>query len=112
VAQSAKSRISASDHFGNVQQRAKSLAAMRDSYTWSLNLKKYAAQQKVLKDEEKRYSDSAYRPIDRKIDVLAADAESVKGDAVREAQRKDWLKMYAKDAWLDQAILMMQDLLN
>jgi carboxyl-terminal processing protease len=112
VSQAAKSRISASEHFSNVQKRAKSLAAMRESYTWSLNLKKYAAQQKALKDEEKRYSDSAYRPIDRKIDVLAADVESVKGDAVREAQRKDWLKAYAKDAWLDQAILMMQDLLN
>lgn len=112
TAQSAISRIASSAHFSNVQKRAKSLAAMRDSYTWSLNLKKYSAQQKALKDEEKLYSDSAYKPMDRKIDVLASDLESVKGDAVREAQRKEWLKMYAKDAWLDQAILMMQDLLK
>ena len=110
--QAAKNRIAASEHFTNVQKRAKSLAAMRDSYTWSLNLKKYAAQQKALKDEEKLYSDSAYKPMERKIEALAADLEEVKGDAQREAQRKDWLKMYAKDAWLDQAILMMQDLLK
>lgn len=112
TAQAAKSRIAGSAHFSNVQKRAKSLASMRDSYTWSLNLKKYAAQQKALKDEEKLYSDSAYKPIERKIEALAMDIEAVKGDATREAQRKEWLKMYAKDAWLDQAILMMQDLLK
>lgn len=112
TAQAAKSRIAGSAHFSNVQKRAKSLASMRDSYTWSLNLKKYAAQQKALKDEEKLYSDSAYKPIERKIEALAMDIEAVKGDASREAQRKEWLKMYAKDAWLDQAILMMQDLLK
>jgi len=109
--QAAKSRVSASAHFTNVQKRAKSLAAMRDSYTWSLNLIKYTVQQKTLKDEEKLYSDSAYKPINRTIEALASDLEEVKGDANREAQRKEWLKMYAKDAWLDQAILMMQDLL-
>jgi hypothetical protein len=75
-------------------------------------LKKYSAQHKALKDEEKLYSDSAYKPIERKIEALAMDIEAVKGDATREAQRKEWLKMYAKDAWLDQAILMMQDLLK
>jgi carboxyl-terminal processing protease len=112
TAQAAKSRISGSAHFSNVQKRAKSLASMRNSYTWSLNLKKYTAQQKAWKDEEKQYSDSAYKPIDRKIDALSMDLEAVKGDATREAQRKEWLKMYAKDAWLDQAILMMQDLLK
>ena len=112
VAQAAKSRISTSPHFGNVQKRAKSLASMRNSYTWSLNLKKYTAQQKALKDEEKNYSDSAYKAMDRKIDALNIDIEPVKGDAAREAQRREWLKMYAKDAWLDQAILMMKDLLN
>lgn len=85
---------------------------MRDSYTWSLNLKKYAGQQNALKEEEKQYSDSAYKPMDRKIEPLAADLAEVKGDATREAQRKEWLKMYAKDAWLDQSILMMKDLLK
>lgn len=110
--QAAKSRISESEHFANVQKRSKSLAAMRDSYTWSLNLKKYAGQQNALKEEEKQYSDSAYKPMDRKIEPLAADLAEVKGDATREAQRKEWLKMYAKDAWLDQSILMMKDLLK
>lgn len=85
---------------------------MRESFTWSLNLQKYAAQQKALKDEEKLYADSAYKPMNRKIEALASDLEEVVGDASREAQRKEWLKMYAKDAWLDQAILMMNDLLK
>jgi carboxyl-terminal processing protease len=110
--QAAKSRISTSEHFANVQKRSKSLASMRNSYTWSLNLKKYAAQQKALKDEEKLYSDSTYKPINRKIEALSVDLEEVQGDASREAQRKEWLKMYAKDAWLDQSILMMKDLLK
>jgi carboxyl-terminal processing protease len=112
VVQAAKERISTSEHFMTVQKRSKSLASMRESFTWSLNLEKYTAQQKALKDEEKLYSDSAYKVINRKIEALASDLEEVEGDASREAQRKEWLKMYAKDAWLDQAILMMNDLLN
>jgi carboxyl-terminal processing protease len=109
---SAKDRIAKESYFGGVQKRAKNLAAIRDSYTWSLNLEKYAAQQKTLKEEEKKYTDSSYQTIKRNINPLASDLDEVKGDATREAQRKDWLKMYAKDAWLDQAILLMQDLVK
>ncbi len=109
---SAKDRIAKENYFGGVQKRAKNLAAIRDSYTWSLNLEKYAAQQKTLKEEEKKYTDSSYQTIKRNINPLASDLDEVKGDATREAQRKDWLKMYAKDAWLDQAILLMQDLVK
>jgi carboxyl-terminal processing protease len=109
---SAKARIAQDEHFKNIQQRAKRLVEQRNSYTWSLNLEKYRTQQKTLKEEEKRYSDSAYKAIERKVEPLAQDMEEVNGDPVREAQRKDWLKMYAKDAWLDQSILVLSDLLK
>lgn len=108
----AKKRISGSEHFTNIVTRSKNLAKLRESYTWSLNLDKYAAQQKTLKEEEKRFTDSAYQPIDRSLQPLAEDLEEVKGDAPLEAQRKEWIKGYAKDAWLDQSILVMMDLIK
>jgi len=38
--------------------------------------------------------------------------QAVNGDNAREAQRKDWMKPYNKDAWLDQSVLMLYDLLK
>lgn len=108
----AKKRIGSSQHFNQVQSRAKNLAAMRHSYTWSLNLEQYAAQQQQLKEEEKKFSDSAYTPVERKMAPLDADLAEVKGDATREAQRKEWIKAYAKDAWLDQSIMLLYDLVK
>lgn len=108
----AKQRIAKDEHFANVQKRAKRLSEQRNSFTWSLNLEKYAAQQKSLKEQDKQFSDSAYKSIERKLNPLSIDLEEVNGDPVKEAQRKDWIKMYAKDAWLDQSILIMTDLLK
>jgi carboxyl-terminal processing protease len=108
----ASKRIAESEHFSNVKAKATTLAATRNSYTWSLNLNKYTQQQKNRKEEEKRYNDSAFKPLEKTVVPLKADLEAVNGDNAREAQRKDWMKPYNKDAWLDESVRMMYDLIK
>ncbi|MBL7811739.1 MAG: carboxy terminal-processing peptidase [Bacteroidetes bacterium] len=108
----AQARVDASDHYSKVKQRARNLKKMRDSYTYSLSLQGYTSQQKQLKEQEKSWSDSAYASVITSLVPLQSDLDAVKGDATREAQRKEWLKMYQKDAALDQSIMLMQDLIR
>jgi hypothetical protein len=82
---------------------------MRDSYSYTLNLKKYAAEQQKIKDEDKAFN-ITYTSADKSIDPLKVDVESAGGDEVKIAQKKDWIKMYANDATLDQAVFVLKDL--
>lgn len=105
-----KSSIASDDHYKKVIQRSKELKKMREEFTWSLNFDKFSAQQQELKEEEKLYSDSAYKPHFTDIGPLAVDIAEVKDDDSRKAQRTDWIKSYKKDAGLDHAVLLMKDL--
>lgn len=110
--ESAKKRIAGSEHFNNVKSKSSALASMRTSYTWSLNLSSYQEQQKKRKEEDKKYNDSAFKPLEKTLAPLKVDMQAVNGDAAREAQRKDWMKPYNKDAWLDQSVLIMSDMIK
>lgn len=102
-------RVNETDHFKKVQTRSKELKKLRDVYTYSLNLEKFTQQQKELKEEEKKFSDPDYKSVIESIDALQRDLDEVKGDESRVAQRREWPKMYKKDAGLDQAVLLLND---
>jgi carboxyl-terminal processing protease len=102
-------RISKDAYFNQTIQKAKRLKSMRDSYSYTLNLKKYAAEQQKIKDEDKAFN-ITYTSADKSIDPLKVDVESAGGDEVKIAQKKDWIKMYANDATLDQAVFVLKDL--
>ncbi len=102
-------RISNNAYFNQTIQKAKRLKSMRDSYSYTLNLKKYAAEQQKIKDEDKAFN-ITYTSADKSIDPLKVDVESAGDDEVKIAQKKDWIKMYANDATLDQAVFVLKDL--
>ncbi len=102
-------RISKNAYFNQTIQKAKRLKSMRDSYSYTLNLKKYAAEQQKIKDEDKAFN-ITYTSADKSIDPLKVDVESAGDDEVKIAQKKDWIKMYANDATLDQAVFVLKDL--
>ena len=102
-------RISKNAYFNQTIQKAKRLKSMRDSYSYTLNLKKYAAEQQKIKDEDKALN-ITYTSADKSIDPLKVDVESAGDDEVKIAQKKDWIKMYANDATLDQAVFVLKDL--
>lgn len=105
----AKLRISKDAYFNQTIQKAKRLKSMRDSYSYTLSLDKYAAQQQKLKDEDKAFN-ITYTSDEVRIEPLKLDVESAGDDEVKIAQKKDWVKMYKNDATLDQAVFVLKDL--
>jgi hypothetical protein len=41
--------------------------------------------------------------------ALDVDMQGVKGDAIKEAQKLDWLKRYREDAGMDEAVRILFD---
>lgn len=103
-------RIKEAVFFNNIAGRAVKIGEMRKKVTYSLNLSKYAEQMKKQKEEEKLFNNDKYTSVLSAVNPLTVDIEEVKGDDVRTAQRKEWLKAYQKDAILDQAVLVLEDL--
>lgn len=108
----AQKRIAASDYFKNIQHRSIEIGKNRKKVTYSLNLDKYTAEMQAKKEDDAKYNNDKYTSVVGTISALKSDLDEVKGDAVREAQRKEWLKAYGKDATFDQAILTLKDLVE
>lgn len=112
VIENAKARLAASDYFKNIQHRSLEIGKNRKKVTYSLNLEKFTAQMKTKKAEDAKYNNDKYVPVATNISALQVDLDQVKGDATREAQRKEWIKSYMKDAIFDQAVLTLKDLVK
>jgi hypothetical protein len=50
-----------------------------------------------------------YRSICDTVMALDVDMQGVKGDAIKEAQKLDWLKRYREDAGMDEAVRILFD---
>lgn len=103
-------RVAEDEHYHWVEKNSKELRKFRDQFTYNLNLDKFIQQQEELKAQEKKYTDSAYKPLFENIRPIQSDLDEVSGDEGRKAMRTDWLKAYRKDAGLNHAVLIAKDL--
>lgn len=106
----ANKRVASNEHYNKQRKRSAELKKLRESFTYSLNLEKYTAQVASLREQEKLNSDADYKSVAEGIAPLKADMEGVRGDEAKEAQKREWLKMYKKDAGLEQALFVLKDI--
>ncbi len=102
-------RTQKNEYFNLIKKRATDIAKIRKSYTYSLSLEGYKAQQKALKAQEKTFKDYKYKNVIDTVMALKMDIDEVKSDEVKKAQRLDWVKRYMKDAQLDESIQILYD---
>lgn len=102
-------RTQKNEYFNLIKKRATDIAKIRKSYTYSLSLEGYKAQQKALKAQEKYFKDYKYKNVIDTVMALQMDIDEVKTDEVKKAQRLDWVKRYMKDAQLDESIQILYD---
>ena len=102
-------RTQKNEYFNLIQKRAIDIAKLRKSYTYSLSMDGYKAQQKALKAQEKSFKDYKYKNVIDTVMALKMDIDEVKMDDVKKAQRLDWVKRYMKDAQLDESIQILYD---
>jgi carboxyl-terminal processing protease len=102
-------RTQKNEYFNLIKKRATDIAKIRKSYTYSLSLEGYKAQQLALKSQEKSFKDYKYKNVIDTVMALQMDIDEVKNDEVKKAQRLDWVKRYMKDAQLDESIQILYD---
>jgi len=102
-------RTQKNEYFNLIKKRAIDIAKLRKSYTYSLSMEGYKAQQKALKAQEKVFKDYKYKNLIDTVMALKMDIDEVKSDEVKKTQRLDWVKRYMKDAQLDESIQILYD---
>jgi carboxyl-terminal processing protease len=107
--ESSKKRLSKNEYYALVQKRATELSAVRNAYTYSLNMKKFELQQEALRAQDKPLRDYKYRTICDTVFALKSDLKDAGTDAIKLAQKQDWLKRYREDAGMDEAIRILFD---
>ena len=112
IIKAAIARTQKNEYYNLIKKRATEIAKIRKSYTYSLSLKGYEAQQKSLKDQEKVFKDFKYKNQIDTVMALKIDIDEVKNDEVKKAQKLDWVKRYMKDAGLDESIQILFDWSN
>ncbi len=107
--EASKKRLSKNEYYALVQKRATELTAVRNAYTYSLNMKKFELQQEALRAQDKPLRDYKYRTICDTVFALKSDLKDAGTDAIKLAQKQDWLKRYREDAGMDEAIRILFD---
>lgn len=110
VRKNSRTRIKGNDVFGRVQENAQRLKTQRDVSQRSLNLETYRANEKRFKEEAKKFED-IFTPIEGiEIANLPADLERIGTDTVMQKLNDDWFKKLEKDAYINEAISILNDI--
>jgi carboxyl-terminal processing protease len=105
-----KQRVSKNEKFDLVREQAKRLKRLRDDNVRSLNYDKFAAQQKALKAEAKKF-DAIYSDTNAVVVLpLKADMQFLEKDTVKMDIAKKWHKGLRKDIYLQEAIRVVEDI--
>ncbi|MGX5819673.1 carboxy terminal-processing peptidase [Chitinophaga lutea] len=109
-ANSAK-RVANNEAFKIISENIATLKKLDEQKTYPLDLASYKADQKKNAAALKRYDavNDKVKPIN--INSLSVDLDKIKGDTVKLARNKDWLKARTKDAYLSETINVMNDLI-
>jgi carboxyl-terminal processing protease len=110
IAGATNKRIAGDPTFKLIQESAKRYAKMKDESLVNLNIEKYRAQQKTIKEEGKKYEKIGKDSTGLVIRLPLADLERMKQDSSAQARSTAWQKILAKDIYLYQAAQVMGDI--
>jgi len=121
-----KSRVSDNEVFNKVKENSEHLKKQKDKSKYTLNLKTYRAEQKKLSEEAKKFNKmleantiiNAFTPREDLKELTSGgttklNTTSPKGDlkdSTKLVARKAWLKGLKKDAYLEEAVFIIQDI--
>jgi carboxyl-terminal processing protease len=103
-------RISAISDFALVNENSERMKAQKGETLVNLNLKKYRATQKQLKEEGKKYNNIFKDKTSVTAFSLQEDLARFKGDSIKIAGAQDWVKTLGKDAYLEETVNIMQEM--
>lgn len=103
-------RVKKNKTFALVQEEAKYFKARRDDSKYSLNLEKFRAEEKKIKEENKKYDDLKAEIKGFEAGLLKVDIDAMQNDTTRLGREKKWADGLRKDFYLYEASNMLGDM--
>ena len=110
VLKSSQSRIKKSTQFNLIEAQAKEVKAKKDDTKYSLNLEKFRAEQKQLRDQNKKYEDLKKEIKGFSGQLLPDDITKFGSDTTRLNRENRWVKNVTKDIYIHEASNVINDI--
>lgn len=110
IKSNSESRVSKNDYFKKVNENAQRLKKLDDEKTASLNLTKYRARQKELREEAKKYENIDLEIPGMKVFSLKEDMNEIKADSGKAGRAQAWFKSIRKDYYISEALNVLNDM--
>ncbi|NJO90046.1 MAG: carboxy terminal-processing peptidase [Chloroflexia bacterium] len=98
--------------FGKVKENSARLEKQKDITMYSLNFEQYRAEQKKLNEDAEKYSKMLEAETKLKAFSLKEDLAEFANDSTKIVTAKNWRNDLQKDAYLEEAVFVIQDIWN
>lgn len=105
-----KSRVDKSAQFSLVEQQAKEVKSKKDDTKYSLQLDKFRAEQKQMREQNKKYEDLRKEIKGFNTFLLDEDKARLAGDTSRLGREDRWAKALSKDPYVYEATNVLNDM--
>lgn len=110
VIKNSQKRVKSNPQFNLIEQQAKEIKAKKDDTMYSLSLEKFRAEQKQLRDQNKKYEDLRKEIKGFDAALLNEDKTRMANDTSRLGRETRWAKNVAKDIYIYEASNVLNDL--
>jgi carboxyl-terminal processing protease len=110
VIKNSQSRTKKSPQFNLVEAQAKEVKSKRDDTKYSLNLEKFRAEQKQLRDQNKKYDELRKEIKGFSGQLLPDDITKFGSDTTRLNRENRWVKNVTKDIYIHEATNVINDI--
>ena len=108
-----KKRVSLNETFQMINDNATRLKEVRDDSDASLNLKEFQAERNADKADAKKYENIMKEDIEGIIvNNLKSDIKGIKTDEGKAARNEKWLGEVQKDVYIQEALMIMKDMMK
>jgi carboxyl-terminal processing protease len=111
VKSAAENRVNTSPSFVTIKETSQALAKINDK-EYSLNLVKYKAEQKEIKNTIKKIDEINKNPKELQLSLIPTDEKRLEVDNDKLERRKQWVKSLSKDIYLGESVNIMNDMIT
>jgi carboxyl-terminal processing protease len=110
VVKNSHKRVKASASFGLIEQQAQEVKVKKDDTKYSLKLDTFRAEQKMLREQNKKYEDLRKEIKGFSASLLEEDRSRLSADTARLGRETRWAKNVSKDLYIHEASNVINDI--
>jgi carboxyl-terminal processing protease len=103
-------RVKKSAAFALIEQESKDIKARKDDTKYNLHIDKYIAEQKMLREQNKKYEDLRKEIKNFNLELVPEDKERLASDTTRMGRETRWAKNLSKDVYIHEVSNIINDM--